>query len=353
VSNNPLEPTAHTFSNLAEQAADVIISLSLPSFTIEYVNQAVAAAFGYLPPELRGESFARLYPNPTNFEIFGKKLAAAGALHQKHMRIEQLLRHKNGTILWTENHVSIIYNEDDIPCRLICSVRDITQRSLLLSTVAHELRAPLSILTGLSSVLVDDAHSLNSEEQTRYLSILNQTATDIGQMLDKLMDVTSFELGKVMLELEPIALTTLLEQQVQRYEARASEKRIQLMVSSDLGDQAYYCDRMRIGQVTANFLENAIKYSPSDTTVELLGYEQENFFWIGVRDQGPGIPVQEQQYLFQHLGHSKISSKPTGGEKSSGLGLVICKKIIEAHGGTLGVDSDEGQGATFWFTLPK
>lgn len=350
MSNQPVQ--AASFSNLAEMSADVIISLTLPSFKIEYINQAVNPVFGYLPTELTGKSFEQLYPNPTNFEIFGRKLAAASALRQPQMRVEQILRHKNGTILWTENHVSIIYAEDT-PRRLICSIRDITQRSLLLSTVSHELRAPLSILTGLSSVLVDDAHSLNAVDQARYLNILNQTATDIGKMLDKLMDVTSFELGKVMLELEPVELTGLLRDQVRRYEPLANPKRIQLTVSSDLGELAYYCDRMRVGQVVANFLENAIKYSPADTTVKLMGHEQENFIWIGVRDQGPGIPVEEQQYLFQHLGHSKISSKPTGGEKSSGLGLVICKKIIEAHGGTIGIDSAAEKGATFWFTLPK
>lgn len=352
MSDQLVQSTPPSFSNLTEMTADAIFCLAWPSYNIEYVNQAASSIFGYHGDELVGQSFKQLYPSPTNFEVFTRKQIAAIALHQTQMRVEQLLRHKNGSILWTENHLTIVY-EKDVPLRLICSVRDITQRSLLLSTVAHELRAPLSILTGLSGVLADDNHGLDTANQTRYLNILNQTATDMGTMLDKLLDVTAFELGKVMLEIEPVEIAALLQEQIRQYTPRAERKQIQLIETSNFGDTVCYCDRIRIRQVISNFLENAIKYSPADTTIELMGKEQDNLIWIGIQDQGPGIPKEEQQYLFQHLGYSKISSKPTGGEKSSGLGLVICKKIIDAHGGTISIDSAEKQGTTFWFTLPK
>ena len=102
----------------------------------------------------------------------------------------------------------------------------------------------------------------------------------------------------------------------------------------------------------ANFIDNAIKYSPTDTTIEIIGNQLGSNIWVGVSDDGPGIKPDEKQHLFKSFEHNKISSKPTAGEKSSGLGLAICKKIIEAHHGEIGVDSAPGRGSTFWFSVP-
>jgi signal transduction histidine kinase len=100
-------------------------------------------------------------------------------------------------------------------------------------------------------------------------------------------------------------------------------------------------------------IDNALKYSGPATTVQLTGQIRPGEIWIGVKDEGPGIEPAEIPFLFQSFGHKKINTVPTAGEKSTGLGLAICKRVIETHSGQIGVDSTPGQGSTFWFSLPN
>jgi signal transduction histidine kinase len=152
--------------------------------------------------------------------------------------------------------------------------------------------------------------------------------------------------------LEPVDLVKLLQKQKDDYFYVARKKSIALKATLLSGELLCYCDSVKISQVISNFIDNAIKYSNTGTTIEIIGEKQAPNVWIGVKDEGPGIKTEELQHLFKSFGHNKISSRPTAGEKSSGLGLAISKKIIEAHRGQIGVDSMPGQGSTFWFSLP-
>jgi signal transduction histidine kinase len=231
-------------------------------------------------------------------------------------------------------------------------IRDISQRSLLLGVVAHELRSPLGLITGFSQAIMDDIKSVDEANMLRYLGVINESATRMLRMVDDLLDITKIELGEVSLLPEAIDLVQLLKTQISAYTLVARKKDITLKEIIPVETCIYECDPIKIGQVISNFIDNALKYSFPHTTVEIIARLQEIEIWIGVKDEGPGIKPEETQYLFKSFGHTKISSKPTGGEKSSGLGLAICKKIIEAHGGEVGVDSTLDQGSTFWFTLP-
>lgn len=109
-------------------------------------------------------------------------------------------------------------------------------------------------------------------------------------------------------------------------------------------------DVNRMGQVVDNLLSNAVKYSPPEKDIYVELSRKQDQIRFEVRDQGPGISHEERDKLFQHF--QKLSAKPTGGESSSGLGLAIAQRIVEEHGGNIGVESEPGQGATFYFELP-
>jgi signal transduction histidine kinase len=109
-------------------------------------------------------------------------------------------------------------------------------------------------------------------------------------------------------------------------------------------------DPLRLRQVMDNLISNAVKFSPPGSVVRVRASRQDAAWRIEVQDQGPGITPKDRQRLFQDF--ARLSAAPTGGEKSVGLGLAITRRVVKAHGGQIGVDSEPGRGATFWFTAP-
>lgn len=346
-----LRESQEFLTTLTNTMADAVLSLSLPDYRIEYINQAVVDIFGYRPEELMQQTLDVLYTDQANLNAFIQKQNAVLAAGQKQMRLEQALRKKDGKTVWTEIVATFLHSEDQIS-QIITVIRDISQRSLLLGVVAHELRSPLGLITGFSQAIMDDIKNVDEENMIRYLGVINESANRMLRMVDDLLDITKIELGEVSLVTESVDLIKLLKDQISAYTLVARKKDIALKETLPSQSFPYECDPIKIGQVVSNFIDNALKYSDPHKIVEIMATIQDTEIWIGIKDEGPGIKPEETQYLFKSFGHTKISSKPTGGEKSSGLGLAICKKIIEAHGGEVGVDSTLSQGSTFWFTLP-
>jgi PAS domain S-box-containing protein len=346
-----LRESQEFLTTLTDTMADAVFSVKMPEYRIEYVNRAVDQMFGYQPEELLGQTIHMLYPDKPSFDIFHQKQVAAVAIGQSQIRLEQPMSKKDGQSVWTEIAATFIYSEGQLS-RIVSVVRDITQRSFLLGVVAHELRSPLGLLSGFSEAMLSGIESLDRESITKYLEVINEKATRMLTMVDELLDMTSIELGEVSLHVEAIDLGELLKAQKNDYFYMAGKKNITIkdvLLSEPLSCR---CDRIKIGQVVSNFIDNAIKYSDPGTEIKIIGERRGANVWVGVKDQGPGIKPDEIQHLFKSFGHTKISSKPTAGEKSTGLGLAICSKIIEAHRGQIGIDSILSQGSTFWFTLP-
>lgn len=338
-------------STLTNTMADAVFSLKLPDYRIEYVNQAVTEIFGYKPEELLGQTLHILYPEQSNFDTFKQKQTVATVMGQGQIRLEQSLRRKDGKSVWTEMVATFIYNGDQLS-EIIAVIRDITQRSFLLGVVAHELRSPLGLLNGFSVAMLDDLDNIDKESLQKYLTVINDSATRMLKLVDELLDVTKIELGEVPLDLQTVNLADLLHTHTGDYTYVAGKKNITLKEDFSAEPLTCQCDPIKIGQVISNFIDNGIKYSPANTTIEIISKKENAHVWVGVKDEGPGIKPEEMQHLFKSFEHDKISSKPTAGEKSSGLGLAICKKIIEAHHGEIGVNAEPGQGSTFWFSLP-
>jgi PAS domain S-box-containing protein len=347
-----LRASREFLAKLTDTMADVVFSLKMPEYRIEYANQATTAIFGYQPEELLGRSLAILYLDSFQFYTFDQNLMSVITTSQPQTRFEQSMRKKDGKAVWTEMVVTFIYGDDGQPVQIISVIRDISQRSLLLGIVAHELRGPLSLLTGFSRAVLDDIENIDVESVRKYLVVIDDGATRMLKMVDELLDISKIELGEVSLQLEQVNLAELLKKHRADYFYVARKKNIQLKEKLLTEALICKCDAAKIGQVISNFIDNAIKYSDSGTTTEIIGEKRGSHIWVGVKDRGPGIKSEETQHLFKSFGHNKISSKPTAGEKSSGLGLAICKKIIEAHRGQIGVDSTPGYGSTFWFSLP-
>lgn len=348
-----LRKSREFLARLTDTMADAVLSLRIPGYCLEYVNQAVTKIFGYQPEELMGQSIETLYPDPYQFYAFNQNITSAIATRQPQIRFEQSMRKKGGKAVWTEMIATFIYDGSEQLSQIICVIRDITQRSMLLGVVAHELRGPLGLISGFSQAMLDDnIETTDIASVKKHLQIINDNADRMLKMLGELLDITKIELGAVSLQLEAIDLSGLLKQQKDNYLYVARKKEIVLKERLPSEALICQCDAIKISQVLSNFIDNAIKYSNPGTTIEIIGEKQDTTIWVGVKDEGPGIKSEEIEHLFKSFEHNKISSKPTAGEKSTGLGLAISKKIIEAQHGQIGVDSTPGQGSTFWFALP-
>ena len=169
------------------------------------------------------------------------------------------------------------------------------------------------------------------------------------KMVNDLLNVSVIESGKLQLDLQPESLKNLINHHLMINRFFADKKNIRLQ--SELPDVSECrIDANKIGQVIDNLISNAIKFSKSGTTIYISLKEQEGKQIFSVQDEGPGISDEDQAKLFQHF--QKLSARPTAGESSSGLGLAISKKMIQAHAGSLNVTSQLGSGTTFWFEIP-
>lgn len=347
-----LHESQEFLTTLTNTMADAVFSLSMPDFIIEYVNQAVVDIFDYSPEALLGKPFSMLFTDENTFGLFSQKYRVAIAAGNSQMRIEQPMCKKDGSTITAEVVSTFIRAEDDRLVQMISVVRDVTQRSFLLGVVAHELRSPLSLVTGFLHVLLGDIDNTDRGSLKRYLGIIDRQTSRMLQMIDEYLDVTKIEFGEVVLNPEPVNLVALVHGYKNDFSYMASKKNITLKEKYAASALECVCDPDKIGEVVANLIDNAIKYSNPGTSVELHVKRENDSAWVGIKDEGAGIKPGELQYLFRGFGHKHISTQPTGGEVSTGLGLAICKRIVEVHQGEIGVESTPGQGSLFWFTLP-
>ena len=223
-------------------------------------------------------------------------------------------------------------------------------KSRFLAMAAHDLRNPCGNIAALSEMILDESTTKTQEERLESLGLILSEAKCMQNLLADLLDIGEVEAGTLELHFEPTEVAGFVDEIRRRHRLLAGRKKISL--SADVADQlpTLTFDKERIGQVLGNLLSNAFKYSPVNTAVFLMVREAPGGVEFSVLDEGPGLRPDEVPQVFYTL--PMAAAKPTGGEQKAGLGLCVCKKIVEAHGGKIGVQTEPGQGSRFWFTLP-
>jgi two-component system phosphate regulon sensor histidine kinase PhoR len=221
-------------------------------------------------------------------------------------------------------------------------------REEFVANVSHELRTPLSLIKGGVETLLDGAKD-NPEAQTKFLRTIQRNSERLQFLIEDLLTISELESGRLRMNLAPVPLRSLVDAVLEEYQTQAAARTITL--TNEVPDTVVPADGGRLQQVLGNLVDNAIKYGRAGGTVAVQARPGDDSVEVCVRDDGPGIPPEFRDRLFERFYRvDKARSRETGG---TGLGLAIVKHIVQGHGGRVWVDSEPGEGSAFCFTLPR
>lgn len=237
----------------------------------------------------------------------------------------------------------------------IVVLRDVTEeweaarmREDLDSMIVHDLRGPLTIIQGSLETALQTALGPLTAAQRNLLNMAQEGTRRMQLLVDTLLDIRRLEAGKMPLSFAPTALETLAQQASGNIKPLAMENRLTITVDVSPALPPLWADEETLMRVLENLLNNAVKYSPPGQTIEIQATQEGQFVRCAVIDHGVGIPRAELDRVFEKF----VQVHRTGKRRGSGLGLAFCRLAIEAHGGEIWVESEEGKGSSFYFTVP-
>ena len=217
-----------------------------------------------------------------------------------------------------------------------------------LSTMSHELRTPLNAVLGFSDLLADERYGPLNDRQQRYVAHIHTGGKHLLSLISDILDLSKIEAGRMELTREDVTVASAFAEVISSLYPLA-EKKSQALLQQVEPHLHVRADAMRFKQMLMNLAGNAIKFTPEGGRIELAARQVDDQVRVEVRDNGPGIPPEQQQRIFEAFFRLRETGSATEG---TGLGLAITARLVELHGGKLGIESQPGEGACFYFSLP-
>jgi signal transduction histidine kinase len=212
--------------------------------------------------------------------------------------------------------------------------------------VSHELRTPLTVILGALSTVITEGDKLSRREIKQLIGDAYSEAELLSEILGNLLELARAQANRLQINEEPVNIRETIDTVVKKKAKQALSRRLVIDCDESITLTA---DRVRLQRILYNLLDNAIKYSEPETKIEVFVRLNNDEVLIGIRDHGIGIPSEKLGKLFEPFQRLEQQNGKTVG---TGLGLVVCSRLVEAHGGRLWVESQPGKGSTFQFTLP-
>ena len=312
------------------------------------LNPTAEKIFNTTQMNALGRIFLEVFPNNDIAEVIALVLARGDFVSRELTLIWPVQK------VFQVNASPISENAEVNGCLLV--IHDITEirrletmRRDFVANVSHELKTPLTSIKGFVETLLEGALD-DKENSVNFLKIINNHADRLNTLINDLLDLSHIESKEIMLKKDKFALPALVDEVMLGFRAQAKKKGIEIKSELPHGLEMI-ADRSKIEQVLTNLINNAIKYNKEKGFARIYSEQLSDKIKIVVEDSGSGIPAKDIPRIFERFYRvDKARSRELGG---TGLGLSIVKHIIELHSGTVGVESTEGLGSKFWFTIPK
>jgi PAS domain S-box-containing protein len=341
---------------ILETVLDGIITID-DSGDIETINPAACRIFGYREDEIIGRNVKVLMPEPYRggHDGYLRKYIETGEAKIIEIGREVAGQRKDGSTFPMELAVSPMMVGDRMMFTGV--VRDISERKRIenmknefVSTVSHELRTPLTSIKGALGLLKGGMQAELPDKARRMIEIAYHNSDRLVRLINDILDIEKIEAGMMNYDLVPLPLADLLTEAVEANAGFAHEHGVHIELRDETPGTIVDVDHDRMIQVLTNLLSNAVKYSPEAGTVVVRADAHDGKVRVSVSDRGPGIPAQFRDTIFSKF--AQADSSDTREKGGTGLGLAISKAIVEEHDGTIGFETETGEGTTFHFDLP-
>ncbi len=341
---------------LAQQSADIgSWDWEIPSGKLEW-SERIEPIFGLPRGGFVGTYQAfleRIHPDDLDYV---QESVDAALNEDAEYDIDHRIVWPDGAIRWVSETGRVFRDEQGNPSRMLGIVQDITERKQIdqlkdefIGLVSHELRNPLTVIIGAINTVLEEGEFISLEDTNQLLVDASVEADSLSHLIGNLLELSRIRSRRFILYPEPIKIQEVIEQVIAKIKRKWPLRGVKVNISRNVG--SVRADPLRVERILYNLVENAIKYSPEESQIRISLSLKKSSVVIGVEDQGDGISLEDQAILFEPF--ERLEKHRSDGITGSGVGLSVCQRLVEAHGGYIWVESSPGRGSTFYFTLPQ
>jgi PAS domain S-box-containing protein len=319
---------------------------------VTYVNLACLSMWDYeQEEEVLGKHTTNFFADKNKFGVALKAVLKEGVWQG-----EAKARRSDGSTFDVLVLANLVADADGEPFCMMASFVDITERKKLeqlkdefIGLVSHELRTPLTVIGGCLSTLLTEWNRLSPNEVQQLLKDALLESESLSHLIENLLELSRAQAQQLALYSEMIDVKTLVRETLAKIKRQAPSHQVITSIPDKL--PSIHGDPLRIERILYNLLDNAVKYSPPGSQIKVSAHAEPERLVIGVSDHGKGLSSSEQARIFGPF--QRLENTRPDQARGAGLGLMVCRRLVEAHGGKIWVESKKGRGSTFFFSLPR